>query len=484
MNKIVELGLSYHDIAFGKELMPTLFAKQRENGRAYRFVISDLKGYVTDLSGLTLTMEIGLGTKRQAVEGRNLSSEQEGAFLIELPTIYDYGQGRYSLTITDGEKKLTTKNGRIMIEQSLIFDDGEGGDISFDLLEFQKAMEQLREELAKQEQVLANINQMNRETRELIDNHDTDIQAIKDEVDKHSQLAITTMNESIETINSIAAQNISEMNQYAEEIQKNVEMTLADTAAKLEEINKVHVELTGVLDKELERQKNEEIRVANEQARQKNNAVIEGWIANPEQFKGPKGDRGPSGPIGPPGAQGPKGEKGDPGDGNVDSVNGKTGEVKLYAADIPMSESVSQSIESSIEKKADKSEIDTLVEKIEFTGPENKYDLNGDGKVDEDDINMLERAISSGTTDLKYDLNGDGRIDSLDVKTLMKYMGNQVECTTTLKNGEEIDTYIPSDPRLEEIDNKLDKGDIKVVQDGEEEPTLEEGQILIVCEVE
>lgn len=114
------------------------------------------------------------------------------------------------------------------------------------------------------------------------------------------------------------------------------------------------------------------------------------WIkaGKVEGPQGPKGDRGPSGPTGPPGVQGPKGDKGDPGDGNVDSVNGKIGEVKLYAADIEIDESTSTT-------------------------------------------------ISTKLTELQFS-----------------------------------------------IGTKVAKDDILVIKDGEVEPTLEDGQILIICEVE
>lgn len=41
--------------------------------------------------------------------------------------------------------------------------------------------------------------------------------------------------------------------------------------------------------------------------------TVQGWIDDPEQFRGPKGDKGDTGSVGPQGPKGPQGLKGDPG---------------------------------------------------------------------------------------------------------------------------------------------------------------------------
>lgn len=443
MNKIVELGLSYHDIAFGKELMPTLFAKQRENGRAYRFVISDLKGYVSDLSGLTLTMEIGLGTKRQAVEGRNLSSEQEGAFLIELPTIYDYGQGRYSLTITDGEKKLTTKNGRIMIEQSLIFDDGEGGDISFDLVEFQNRLEE-------QEQYLEQMVLHEKNTNEYKELADKYAKASKESADLslkiqgEMQTVFNSENERKENENIRISQELERVNEENKRVNKEnerIEVESKRVSDELERINSEDIRKeneTKRIAAEDIREGNEKSRVSNHTATQESirrwSLLMQDWIAAEEERVLSEKTRKEL----------------------FNQMKKEFDEMMEILGDHPIG-SLTQ------ELQALKNTTDKHFKSAVIQG---------------DDLVLIREDMTELVVPLE--LNKYATVKALEeLEALLTSTKTQLE----MKIGKKADkTYVDSE--LEKKANAADVNDILVIQDGEEEPTLSDGQILIICEVE
>lgn len=74
--------------------------------------------------------------------------------------------------------------------------------------------------------------------------------------------------------------------------------------------------------------------------------------------KGPQGERGVEGPQGPQGIQGPEGPQGPQGEsGGVTQVNGKTGDVYLYAEDVPYDPSA-----SGLAAKTVQSAVDELAE--------------------------------------------------------------------------------------------------------------------------
>jgi len=71
---------------------------------------------------------------------------------------------------------------------------------------------------------------------------------------------------------------------------------------------------------ELQREQNENARQELKAQLESMKATLQGWLDDPEQFRGPEGPQGPQGPQGergpqgPQGERGPKGDKGDPGE--------------------------------------------------------------------------------------------------------------------------------------------------------------------------
>lgn len=482
MNKIVELGLSYHDIAFGKEVMPTLFAKQRENGRAYRFVITDLNGFVSDLSGLILTMEIGLGTKRQAVEGKNLSLEQDGAFVIEIPTIYDYGRARYSLTISDGEKKLTTKNGNLFIEQSLIFDDGEGGDISFDLIEFQKAMGELEQSLKDMDNALESSENTLKAAKQAL-------QAADD-----AKVHILEIEESLSHIYESEQGRVE-----AEEIRVEVEkarVAAEDLRVKAEnarvEVEKAVVAAeTGRVNAENERVENETLRKSNEVTREDNeknrvsnhtamqesirrwSLMMQDWIAAEESRVLSESTRKDL----------------------FNQMKKEFDEMMEILGDNPVG-NLTQEIQElkNVTDKHFKSAViqgdDLVLIREDMTELVVPLELNKYATVKA--LEELETLLTSTKTQLEMKIGK--KADKTYVDSELEKKANAADVNSKLESKADL-TYV--DEKLLNkadttdldnfescLDKKVNKSDIVVIQDGEVEPQLSDGQILIICEVE
>ncbi len=91
--------------------------------------------------------------------------------------------------------------------------------------------------------------------------------------------------EGLNNINAAVTNGLSNMN----EIKKNVTTIQTDITNKKANFDSKYELVKGTIDREEERIANENKRIANENKRVSNNKVVEGWIANPEQFKGDPG---------------------------------------------------------------------------------------------------------------------------------------------------------------------------------------------------
>ena len=91
--------------------------------------------------------------------------------------------------------------------------------------------------------------------------------------------------EGLNNINQAVTNGLSNMN----EIKKNVTTIQTDITNKKANFDSKYELVKGTIDREEERIANENKRIANENKRVSNNKVVEGWIANPEQFKGDPG---------------------------------------------------------------------------------------------------------------------------------------------------------------------------------------------------
>jgi len=74
---------------------------------------------------------------------------------------------------------------------------------------------------------------------------------------------------------------------------------------------------------ELQREQNENARQELKAQLESMKATLQGWLDDPEQFRGPEGPQGPQGPQGERGPQGPQGERGPKGDKGDPGVDGK-----------------------------------------------------------------------------------------------------------------------------------------------------------------
>ncbi len=91
--------------------------------------------------------------------------------------------------------------------------------------------------------------------------------------------------EGLNNINQAVTNGLSNMN----EIKKNVTTIQTDITNKKANFDSKYELVKGTIDREEERIANENKRIENENKRVSNNKVVEGWIANPEQFKGDPG---------------------------------------------------------------------------------------------------------------------------------------------------------------------------------------------------
>ena len=91
--------------------------------------------------------------------------------------------------------------------------------------------------------------------------------------------------EGLNNINQAVTNGLSNMN----EIKKNVTTIQTDITNKKANFDSKYELVKGTIDREEERITNENKRIENENKRVSNNKVVEGWIANPEQFKGDPG---------------------------------------------------------------------------------------------------------------------------------------------------------------------------------------------------
>lgn len=262
MDRIQKIGLSYHDIQFDDYTMPKLFAKQGEDGRAFQFTVSDLKGQVHNIDGLEMAMNIELGSKRDIAKATNSSLEDGTAvFLIEFPRIDLHGKAEYNLMLTDGNKQLISRNGDLLLERTNIFDDGDGGNIMFDLEEFKEA-------LAKQEQYL-------KDMANALESSEVTLKAAKQalQVAEEAKVHILEIEESLSHIYESEQGRVE-----AEELRVEVEkarVAAEELRVKAEnarvEVEKARVAAeTGRVNAENERVESETLRKSNEVTREDN----------------------------------------------------------------------------------------------------------------------------------------------------------------------------------------------------------------------
>lgn len=105
-----------------------------------------------------------------------------------------------------------------------------------------------------------------------------------------------TVTEGLENVNQASTTGLNNINNAVEnglndmnKIQTNVTNIQTDITEKKANFDSKYELVKGTIDREEERIANENVRKANEIEREKNNDVVEGWIANPEQFKGEPG---------------------------------------------------------------------------------------------------------------------------------------------------------------------------------------------------
>lgn len=91
--------------------------------------------------------------------------------------------------------------------------------------------------------------------------------------------------EGLNNINAAVAEGLNNMS----EIESNVTDIQTDITEKKTNFDSKYELVKGTIDREEERITNENKRIENENKRTANNEVVEGWIANPEQFKGDPG---------------------------------------------------------------------------------------------------------------------------------------------------------------------------------------------------
>lgn len=91
--------------------------------------------------------------------------------------------------------------------------------------------------------------------------------------------------EGLNNINAAVAEGLDNMS----EIESNVTDIQTDITEKKTNFDSKYELVKGTIDREEERITNENKRIENENKRTANNEVVEGWIANPEQFKGDPG---------------------------------------------------------------------------------------------------------------------------------------------------------------------------------------------------
>lgn len=256
MADILTLGNKEYVLKFDDRIGKSLFVAQGDNSRSLTIKILDTNNSVVDISDLELRLFVQnrddiVYSKGTIIDGTN------GVVQIVVPVeaLKYSGTALGQFQLFKDNKKISSKIFEIEIEDSIDSGATLGKDIVFNF-------EKLIEAITKAESLEEKYNTALAEQAEIkadIDNKHTEV------VNIHTQLSGV--------------------------IDKENERVEAENQRKLNETTRNESE-NHRIQAENERVEAENQRKISENKRIQNNLVVEGWIANPEQFKGEKGQDG------------------------------------------------------------------------------------------------------------------------------------------------------------------------------------------------
>lgn len=383
---------------FGKNNISVRFTeKEIENGFGGMTGDYNTRGFVA-----TVITDDGLALNDETIDIRLLIREEDGKGIYESKGAFLDG-GKYKFIVPnevfrknqtvdlqfamfDKEAKETLLSAvfKREINRSLLERETDNGELFIDydkVHEFSLHYEEKMNELKSvSEEGLNNINQAVESGLSNITQKTTEgLNNINKATTDGLKNINNTVTEGLENVNQASTTGLNNINNAVEnglndmnKIQTNVTNIQTDITEKKANFDSKYELVKGTIDREEERIANENVRKANEIEREKNNDVVEGWIANPEQFKGEPGTslifkghvdtsaslpstaqqndayqaqdtkdvwiwtgskfenfgklQGPKGDTGEQGIQGIPGEKGDKGDQGIQGVQGPKGD--------------------------------------------------------------------------------------------------------------------------------------------------------------
>lgn len=255
----MNIGLQKIKLKFDYGSNGILFSTQGDTGREFEIQVLDENSEIVNISNLTLEFFVGNSKEVTKVKGQIKNAEQ-GIFLVK--------------TVNEQFKYAGINKAQFVISDS---ERNKIGSKIYDL----HVEESIESGATLGKNVLVDFTVID-EAVKLIKNFDTTLQ--------EAQAVEKNLNESIENIKKTKT-----------ELETNIgiaETIKTDLGAVVESANAVDGQIANKME------------------------MVQGWIDNPEQFKGQKGDtgqmgpkgeiglQGPPGPQGPPGIQGPKGADG------------------------------------------------------------------------------------------------------------------------------------------------------------------------------
>ena len=139
---VIDFGTGEYLVKFDDSYSDGLFAVQGDTSRTYHFIITDLSNQAINTSNLQLKMNIFV--KRTKAGTAPSIRQQDGSFIMTIPQglLLEHDENaRYQLFITDGTDILSQKEGHFKIFANRSFDSGSGTNLLFDFEEFSRALE-------------------------------------------------------------------------------------------------------------------------------------------------------------------------------------------------------------------------------------------------------------------------------------------------------------------------------------------------------
>lgn len=305
-------------LKFDNSFNGRLFAVQGDTGRVFNLQVFDDYNKPVDVTGMKLKMYVANSKEISYSEGEIVEAT-EGKIKVQVynSQLKYPGKQKAQFVITDKDgQKIGSKIFDLWIEEGLeagptvgrnIYVDFDKIDEALDLIKnYDKTLEEAKEVDAS---LKVGINEGIEARNNLADCKKKALE-IKEQLDDSK----TDANKTLKNLNT----SITEGKQTKTDLDNSI-ATAKDTKTGLDTSISTGQGLSDSLSEKIQ-----SATTVDGQIKTKMDTV-QGWIDNPQQFKGDKGDQGERGPIGPTGPQGPQGIQGKIGPQGIQGPQGPIG---------------------------------------------------------------------------------------------------------------------------------------------------------------